>query len=65
MIAPKIGSEVFILDKPKGKPVNQIRWSVWSQSENGWHIFRRLADGTIEWRDEPARLLKPVRGATT
>lgn len=62
MRAPTLGSEVLILDKPKGDPVDDTRWTVWSQSPEGWWIFVKPADGgAVEWRDVPARLLKPAR----
>ena len=45
MRAPTLGSEVLILDKPKGSPVDDRRWTVWSQSPTGWHLFRRDDQG--------------------
>lgn len=67
MRAPTLGSDVLILDKPKGAPVDSVLWTVWAQSPTGWHLFRRheQGGGSVEWRDVPARLLKPARKGMT
>lgn len=63
MRAPKIGSEVYILEKPNEQALADPRaWTVWSQVPEGWHIFHRDEDGAIEYRQVPARLLTPVHG---
>lgn len=45
MRAPTLGSDVLILDKPKGSPVDGVLWTVWAQSPTGWHLFRRDEQG--------------------
>lgn len=62
MRSPTLGSEVLVLDKPKGEPVDGTRWTVWSQSPDGWWLFRKPeGGGPVEWLDVPARLLTPAR----
>lgn len=56
MRAPDLGSHVVVLEKPSQSALRDSRvWTVWAQSETGWHIFIRTGD-VVEWDDQPARL---------
>jgi hypothetical protein len=45
MRAPTLGSNVEVLEKPKGALRDDRVWSVWSQSPDGWWIMRRPSGG--------------------
>jgi len=63
MRAPTLGSNVEVLEAPKGPPRDDRVWCVWSQSPDGWWLFRRPEEGggPVEWESQPARLLRPTK----
>lgn len=56
MRAPTLGSNVEVLEAPKGPPRDDRVWCVWSQSPDGWWLFRRPEEGGGSCRvGEPTR----------